>query len=195
MANRTLPMTDALHAYLVDVSVDEHPVLTKLREETARRDNAVMQIGPEQGAFMAWLVGLMGARRGVEVGTFTGYSALAVALAMPSDGRLVCCDLSEEYLTAARRFWDEAGVGDKIESRVGPAADSLGALLEAGGAGTYDYAFIDADKPQYDVYYEACLELLRPGGVILIDNVLWGGAVIEPEDDSNATVALRRLNP
>ncbi len=194
MANRTLPMTDALHAYLVDVSVDEHPVLAELRSETAARDNAVMQIGPEQGAFMAWIVKLIGARRGVEVGTFTGYSALAVALAMPEDGALVCCDLSAEYLSAARTFWERAGVADKVESRVGPASESLDALLAEGGAGTFDYAFIDADKPRYDRYYEACLELLRPGGVMMIDNVLWGGAVIRPEDESDATVALRALN-
>ncbi|MEQ8461264.1 MAG: class I SAM-dependent methyltransferase [Sandaracinaceae bacterium] len=194
MANRTLPMTDALHAYLVDVSVDEHPVLAELRSETAARDNAVMQIGPEQGAFMAWIVKLIGARRGVEVGTFTGYSALAVALAMPEDGALVCCDLSAEYLSTARTFWERAGVADKVESRVGPAGESLDALLAEGGAGTFDYAFIDADKPRYDRYYEACLELLRPGGVMMIDNVLWGGAVIRPEDESDATVALRALN-
>lgn len=194
MANRTLPMTDALHAYLVDVSVDEHPVLAELRSETAARDNAVMQIGPEQGAFMAWIVKLIDARRGVEVGTFTGYSALAVALAMPEDGALICCDLSAEYLSTARTFWERAGVADKVESRVGPAGESLDALLAEGGAGTFDYAFIDADKPRYDRYYEACLELLRPGGVMMIDNVLWGGAVIRPEDESDATVALRALN-
>jgi caffeoyl-CoA O-methyltransferase len=193
MTNRTLPVNDAIHAYLLEVSVDEPEVMRRLREETAERSNAAMQIGPEQGAFMTWLVGLMGARRAVEVGTFTGYSALAVARAMPADGRLVC-DVSEEYTAVGRRYWDEAGVGDRIELRIGPAVDTLGALLAEGGEAAYDFAFIDADKPSYDAYYEACLKLLRPGGVIAIDNVLWGGSVADPDDASESTVALRALN-
>ena len=194
MANRTLPMNDALHAYLLEVAVDEAPVLRRLREETATRPNAAMQIGPEQGAFMGWLVGLVGARRAVEVGTFTGYSALAIARAMPADGRLVCCDVSEEYAATARRHWDEAGVGARIELRLGPAADTLAALLAEGGPGAYDFAFVDADKPSYDAYYERCLELLRPGGLLALDNVLWGGAVADPADTRESTQALRALN-
>jgi predicted O-methyltransferase YrrM len=194
MANHTLPMTEALHAYLLEVAIDETPVQRRLREETTVRDDGVMQIAPEQGAFMGWLAGLVGARRAVEVGTFTGYSALAVARAMPADGRLVCCEVSEEYGAIARRYWEEAGVADRVELRLGPAVDTLRDLLAEGGAGTYDLAFVDADKPSYDAYYEACLELLRPGGVLLIDNVLWSGAVADPEDTRESTRALRALN-
>ena len=194
MANRTLPMDDTLHRYLVDTMVDEPEVMRRLREETARRPDAEMQIGPEQAAFMGWLVGLLGARRAIEVGTFTGYSALAVARAMPEGGRLVCCDVSEEYAAIARRWWSEAGVQDRVELRVAPAIDTLAALRAEGGEGAYDFAFIDADKPSYDAYYEACLALVRPGGVVVIDNVLWGGAVADPSDDRDSTKALRALN-
>lgn len=194
MANRTLAMDDTIHAYLVKTMVDEPDVMRRLREETAERSNAIMQIGPEQAAFMAWLVELTGARRAIEVGTFTGYSALAVARAMPEDGRLVCCDVSEEYGAVARRYWEEAGVADRIELHIAPAIDTLAELRASGGDGEYDFAFVDADKPSYDAYYEACLALLRPGGVLAIDNVLWGGAVADPDDDRDSTVALRALN-
>lgn len=194
MANRTLAMDDAIHGYLVATMVDEPDVMRRLREETAARSNARMQIGPEQAAFMAWLVKLTGARRAIEVGTFTGYSALAVARAMPADGRLVCCEVSEEYGAVARRYWAEAGVRDRIDLRIAPAIETLDALRSEGGDGSYDFAFIDADKPSYDAYYEACLALARPGGVIAIDNVLWGGAVADPSDESDSTVALRALN-
>jgi predicted O-methyltransferase YrrM len=194
MANRTLPMNDALHAYLLEVSVDEPEVMRRLREDTAARENAAMQIGPEQGAFMAWLVRLIGARRALEVGTFTGYSALSVARALPADGRLVCCELNADYVAAARPYWEEAGVAARIEVRLGAAVDSLRALRAEGAAGTFDFAFVDADKPSYDAYYEACLELLRPGGLVALDNVLWGGAVADPSDARESTVALRRLN-
>lgn len=189
MANRTLPMNDAIHAYLLDVSVRETETQRALREETAALPNHRMQIGPEQGAFMGWLVGLMGARRCIEVGTFTGYSALCIASAMPAGGQLLCCDVSEEYTSVARRYWARAGLTDRIELRIGPAVDTLATL-----DGEWDFAFIDADKPAYDAYYEACLRLLRPGGVIAIDNVLWGGAVADPHNAEDSTEALRALN-
>lgn len=194
MANRTLPMNDAIHGYLVGVSVHEPEVMARLREETARLPSSQMQIGPEQGAFMGWLVGLIGARRAIEVGTYTGYSALAVSRAMGSEGRLVCCDVSEEFTRVARRYWAEAGVADRIELRLGPARDTLDALLAGGAAGSYDFAFIDADKEGYDAYYERCLALLRAGGVVAIDNVLWGGKVADASHDEASTKALRALN-
>lgn len=189
MANRTLPMDDAIHAYLVNVSVRETDAMRALRAETATMSGARMQIGPEQGAFMGWLVGLMGARRCLEVGTFTGYSALCIAGAMPHDGRLLCCDVSEEFGAVARRHWARAGLADKIELRIGPGVETL-----AGLDGEWDFAFIDADKPNYDAYYEHCLRLLRPGGVIAIDNVLWGGSVADPAKTDESTVALRAIN-
>jgi caffeoyl-CoA O-methyltransferase len=194
MANRTLDLTDRLYDYLLRVSVREPPVLAELRAETSKLPAAGMQIGPEQGQFMALLVELIGARRTLEVGTFTGYSALAVALALPSDGRVIACDVSEEYTRVARRYWAKAGVEHKIELRLGPALETLGALLASGGAGSFDFAFIDADKNNYDGYYEQALQLLRPGGLIAIDNVLWGGAVVDPEKRDEDTLAIRALN-
>ena len=194
MSNRTIQLSDELYAYAQRVGVREPDLLRQLREETARLPQSRMQISPEQGALMAMLVGLMGARRCLEVGTFTGYSALSVALALPAEGRLVCCDLSREWTDVARRYWDSAGVADRIELRIGPASDTLDALLADGGADTFDFAFIDADKPNYDAYYERALRLVRPGGVIAIDNVLWSGAVIDPEDDTPDTRAIRALN-
>ncbi len=191
MANRTIPMTDALHAYLVGVSVQETEAMVQLREETSQMEWARMQIGPEQGAFMGWTVALMGAERCIEVGTFTGYSALWIAGAMPDAGRLVCCDISEESTAIARRYWAQGGLDGKIDLHLGPAADTL-ASLDA--EGTWDFAFIDADKRNYDVYYEHCLRLLRPGGVLALDNVLWGGAVADEEDQRASTRALRAIN-
>ena len=194
MSNRTIQLSDELYAYAQRVGVREPDLLRQLREETARLPQSRMQISPEQGALMAMLVGLMGARRCLEVGTFTGYSALSVALALPADGRLVCCDLSREWTDVARRYWDSAGVAGRIELRIGPAIDTLDALLAEGDADSFDFAFIDADKPNYDAYYERALRLVRPGGVIAIDNVLWSGAVIDPEDDTPDTRAIRALN-
>lgn len=194
MANRTLPMDDRIHAYLVGVAVEETETMRGLREATASMPNAMMQIGPEQGAFMGWLVSTLGAKRAIEVGTFTGYSALAVALALPEDGRLVCCDVSEEFTSVGKPFWERAGVAAKIDLRIGPAIDTLEGLLDAGEPGGWDFAFIDADKTSYDAYYEACLRLMRSGGVIAIDNVLWGGSVADPEDEKESTQALRALN-
>ncbi len=183
----------AVERYLAAVS-PEPAVARRLRAETARLPEAGMQIGPDEAALLAWLVRLTGARRALEIGTFTGLSALAVATALPADGRLVACDVSETWTGIARRYWAEAGIADRIELRLGPARDTLAGLLAAGGADTFDFAFIDADKPAYDLYYEACLRLVRPGGVIAIDNVLWGGAVADPRARDRDTRAIRALN-
>jgi predicted O-methyltransferase YrrM len=192
--SRQITLTDELLAYLQEVSLREPDALRKLREETARLPMAGMQISPEQGQFMALLVRLIGARRCLEVGTFTGYSALAVALALPADGRVVCCDVSEEYTAVARRAWASAGVVGKIDLHLAPARVTLDKLRAEGRHGSFDFAFIDADKENYDHYYEAALELVRIGGVIAIDNVLWSGAVVDPKKQDADTKALRALN-
>jgi predicted O-methyltransferase YrrM len=192
--SRNLSMSPALMAYLNEVSVREPEVLKKLREETGRLPAAGMQIGPEQGQFMALLVRLIGARRCLEIGTFTGYSSLAVALALPDDGRILCCDVSEEYTAVARRYWAMAGVAAKIELRLAPAGETLEKLLADGERGRFDFAFIDADKANYDSYYEAALQLVRKGGLIAIDNVLWSGAVADPARSDPDTAALKALN-
>ena len=194
MSARLLPLTEHLRDYLLSVSLRETPAQAALREATRSVRGALMQISPEQGAFMALLVELTGARRAIEVGTFTGYSALTVAQAMPADGRLVCCDVSEEWTAIGRRHWEMAGVADRIDLRLGPALETLDGLIAEGGAGQWDMAFIDADKANYDGYYERCLTLLRPGGLILIDNVLWSGAVADPARTDADTTALRALN-
>jgi predicted O-methyltransferase YrrM len=173
MSNRTISLTDELVDYVQRVGVREHPILTRLREETARMPNAQMQIAPEQGAFMALVVRLTGARRILEIGTFTGYSSTVMALAMPPDGRMTCLDVSREWTDVARRTWVDAGVDDRIELRIGPAVESLRDLADD----AYDLAFIDADKTGYDAYYEGCLRVVRPGGLIMIDNVLQHGRV------------------
>ncbi|RMG30345.1 MAG: O-methyltransferase [Gammaproteobacteria bacterium] len=190
MSNRSIGLDERLHAWLLDHLPEEPPVLRRLREETARLPEAVMQIAPEQGRFMQWLIALMGARRILEIGTFTGYSALAMALALPREGRVVTCDLSEEWTRIARRFWREAGVEDRIELRLGLAIDTL-RRIEADGTASFDLAFIDADKIGYVDYYEACLRLLRPGGVLLVDNVFWDGAVADPGNRDPDTLAIR----
>ncbi len=194
MSSKTLGLSDDLHGYILRVGVREHPVLARLREETARHPMAMMQIAPEQGALFALLVRMLGARRCLEIGTFTGYSSLAVALALPPDGSLLCCDVSDEYTQVARRYWAEAGVADRVELRIGPAVDTLDALLVDGRAGTFDLAFIDADKRSYPAYYERVVELLRPGGLVAVDNVLRSGQVIDPQDRSPDTLAIRALN-
>jgi predicted O-methyltransferase YrrM len=187
-------MTEALQAYLHEETLREPEPFRRLREQTAGMEEASCQIAPEQGQFMALLTRLTGARRAIEIGTFTGYSALWVASAMPEDGQLICCDVSEEWTAIARQFWEECGLGDRIALRIGPAADTLDAMLAAGEAGTYDMVFIDADKPNYDAYYERGLSLLRAGGLILIDNALWRGQVAEAEPaDPNAGI-MRALN-
>ncbi|MDX1575003.1 MAG: class I SAM-dependent methyltransferase [Kiloniellales bacterium] len=194
MSRQTLTLSDDLYDYLLAVSLREPPLLTRLREETADLPRSAMQISPEQGQFMALLAELIGARRVLEVGTFTGYSALVVALALPADGRIVACDVDKGMTDIARRYWAEAGVADKIELRLGPAVDTLEALLAEGAAATFDFAFIDADKENYDAYFEGALALLRPGGLMVIDNVLWSGAVADPERQDPDTRALRALN-
>lgn len=194
MSNRTINLTDELHAYVVEHSVREPDVLRKLREETAALPEHGMQIAPEQGQFMALLVRLIGARRALEIGVFTGYSSIAVALAMPDDGVLTACDVSEEYTRVARRYWAEAGVDRKIELRLGPAVETLDKLIDEGHGGTYDFAFIDADKESYADYYERTLRLVRPKGLILLDNVLRDGRVVDPEVSDPATEAIRAIN-
>ena len=194
MSSRTIRMNDSIDAYLRGVSVRETDVQRRLREETAALVQAGMQICPEQGQFMRMLTGLVGARRAIEVGVFTGYSALCVALALPADGELVACDVNEEWTAIARRYWSEAGVASKIRLHLAPADRTLDALVREGRSGEFDMAFIDADKTSYDLYYERCLELLRPGGLVLVDNVLWSGAVADESDRSEDTVALRAFN-
>jgi predicted O-methyltransferase YrrM len=194
MSNRSIGLEPALYDYLLEASLREPPVLARLRAETAAHPKVNMQIAPEQGQFMALLARLMGATRCIEVGVFTGYSSLALALALPPDGRIVACDISEEYTAVARRYWAEAGVHDRIELRIAPALQTLDALLEEGGAGTYDFAFIDADKEAYQEYYERLLELVRPGGLITVDNTLWDGDVADPANMEPDTVAIRAFN-
>lgn len=194
MSNRTITIDDRLYAYLLGVSLREPDVLARLRAETMELPRAGMQISPEQGQFMALLVKLMGARVVLEIGTFTGYSALAVALALPADGRLVACDVSEEWTATARRYWKEAGVDARIELRLAPALQTLHDLLEAGSAGSFDLIFIDADKGNYLAYYEAGLDLLRPGGLIAVDNTLWDGRVADAAVDDDDTQAIRAFN-
>ena len=194
MANRTITLSDGLYDYLLDVSLREPDVLRRLREETAKIPAAAMQIAPEQGQFMALLVELMEARKAIEVGTFTGYSSLSVALALPPGGRLVTCDVNEEWTAVARRYWAEAGVADRIDLRLAPALETLDGLIAEGEAGTFDFAFIDADKAGYDAYYERILTLLRPGGLVSVDNVLWSGRVIDTAKQDSDTRAIRAFN-
>ena len=193
MSLRSL-LPDAVDDYVHNVATRETPLQRRLRDETAKLPGAGMQIGADQGAFLALLVRLTGARRALEIGTFTGYSALAVAAALPGDGRLTCCDISDEWTQVARRYWREAGVAERIDLRLAPAADTLRDLLRDSGPGSFDFAFVDADKTGYDGYYEACLALLRPGGLMAFDNTLWSGAVADPARTDPDTTALRALN-
>jgi predicted O-methyltransferase YrrM len=183
-----------LYDYFTSVSVREPAILRRLREETAANPRATMQVPPEHGQFLGLLVQLMGARRTIEVGVFTGYSSLSVALALPNDGRILACDVSEEYTLVARRYWKEAGVDHMIDLRIGPALDTLKELLAQRQQGRFDFAFIDADKANYENYYEHAFELIRPGGLIAIDNVLWHGQVIDPNVNDADTLAIRALN-
>jgi predicted O-methyltransferase YrrM len=194
MARADTPITAALSAYVREVSLHEPALLRRLREETACLAEADCQISPEQGQFMALLARLTGARKTLEVGVFTGYSSLSVALALPPGSRLVACDISGEYTSIARRYWKEAGVAGLIELRLGPAVESLDALLAEGQAGTFDFAFIDADKLNYANYYERALTLLRPGGLVAIDNVLWHGRLVDPDNRTPETLAMRQFN-
>jgi predicted O-methyltransferase YrrM len=194
MSNKTLNLTDELYQYLLKVSLHESELMAALRKETATLSMSVMQISPEQGQFMALLVKLLGAKRVIEVGTFTGYSALAVAQALPADGEVIACDVSEEWTSMAKRYWEQAGMADRIDLRLAPALVTLDGLLQEGRAGNFDMAFIDADKENYLNYYERCLELLRSGGLIMVDNVLWDGSVIDVSNHETETVAIRKLN-
>jgi caffeoyl-CoA O-methyltransferase len=194
MSRRSISLTDSLYDYLLSVSLREPDLLRQLREETAVDPAARMQISPEQGQFMALLARLMGARRCLEIGVFTGYSSLALALALPDDGRILACDVSERWTAVARRYWAAAGVAHKIELKLATALETLERLLGSGAAGTFDFAFIDADKENYVGYYERVLELLRPGGLVVVDNTLWSGRVADPENAEADTVAMRHFN-
>ncbi len=194
MSRMTLNLSDELYRYLLSVSLNEHPILRKLREETASHAQANMQIAPEQGQFMGLLVKLMGARRILEIGTFTGYSSLCMAMALPVHGRITTCDISEEWTNIAQRYWDEAGVDNRVELHLGPALDTIDKLLAEGQERKFDLVFIDADKENYVGYYEYALNLLRPGGLILVDNVLWSGKVIEADMQDKDTIAIRSFN-
>jgi len=194
MASRTLAMNERIHEYLLDATMKEPKALQALRRATEPMAMAGMQISPEQGRFMALLIELIGTRRYLEIGTFTGYSALSAALALPKDGRVVALDVSEEWTAIARRHWRAAGVAGKIDLRLAPALDSLKAMLKAGEAGSFDLAFIDADKTNYDGYYEACLKLVRKGGLIALDNMLWGGSVADATKRDADTRSIRALN-
>lgn len=194
MSRKTIEMNDDLYDYLLSVSLRETGIMRRLRQETAVLPRANMQIAPEQAQLLGLLVELMGARRCLEIGTFTGYSTLAVAAALPPDGTVVACDVSDEWTQIARRYWQEAGVLEKIDLRLAPAADTLQALVAGGQARTFDFALIDADKGNYARYYELCLELLRDGGLVAIDNVLWHGQVIDRSVSDDDTTAIRELN-
>ena len=194
MSTRTINLTDALHAYLLARGVREPDVLRELREETAALPMAVMQISPEQGQFMRLLVGLIGAQRILEIGTFTGYSALCMASALPEGGRLITCDIDVEYPSFARRYWSQAGLSDKIESRIGEGVTLLDELIADGMAGSFDFVFIDADKTNLEAYYEKSLVLVRAGGLIAVDNTLWSGKVADPLVTDKATKAIRGFN-
>ena len=193
MSSRNNNIPDELYDYILANSLRDRPELKALRDETALMPMAGMQISPDQGQFMALLVKAMGARKVIEVGTFTGYSALVVAGALPADGKLVACDVSEEYTSVGHPHWNKAGLALKIDLRLGPAVETLDAMIAAGESGQYDMAFIDADKKNYGLYYESCLTLLRPGGLILVDNVLWGGRVADPAEQDESTQAIRAM--
>lgn len=194
MSSRSIGLSEELNEYLLSVSLREPALLKELRERTASLPNARMQISPEQGQFMHWLVTTIGARRTLEIGVFTGYSALITALALPGDGKIVACDISDEYTAVGREFWQRAGVADRIDLRLRPALETLQQLLDDGEAGQYDFAFIDADKENYLGYYEKVLQLLRRGGVIAVDNVLWSGRVLDHSIQDSSTIAVREFN-
>jgi predicted O-methyltransferase YrrM len=194
MSDKTLSLTPALHAYLLENSVREPDILRRLREETGKDRMSGMQISPEQGQFMQLLVRLMNAKNYLEVGVFTGYSSLAVALALPADGQIVACDVSVEWTSMARRYWGEAGVLERVDLRIAPALATLDQLIASGKSGFFDLAFIDADKTNYEQYFERALVLVRTGGLIGIDNTLWGGSVIDPKNQGEDTQAIRKFN-
>jgi caffeoyl-CoA O-methyltransferase len=194
LGNRTLSIDDRVYDYLLSVSLKESDLLAQLRMETAGIEFSEMQIAPEQGQFMAMLVKLMGARRALEIGTFTGYSSVVIATALPEDGELVCCDDSEEWTSMARKYWQQAGLEDRINFKLGDASKTLQAMIDEGREGTFDFIFIDADKQNYPLYYELSLKLLRAGGLIAVDNTLGSGDVADPGNDEPGTRAIRRFN-
>ena len=195
MSTRTIPMTDELYDYYLGASLREPEILARLRQATLAHPEAGMQISPEQGQFMRFMVRLMGVSRAIEIGTYTGYSALSVALALPESGRLVACERRAEFTEIGKPFWREAGVADRIDLRIGKAVETLEAMLAAGEGDQYDFAFIDGDKKNYINYYELCLKLVRPGGLIAIDNALWSGRLVDETLDDPASRAIRTLNP
>ena len=194
MRRKTVGLSDDLYDHVLSTYLRDDDTLKRLREETAQLELGMMQIAPDQGQFMAMLVKIIGANNALEVGVFTGYSSICVARALPDDGKLIACDVNEEWTGIARRYWAEAGVAERIDLRIAPAVETLDGLIAEGRGASFDFAFIDADKGNYDVYYERCLTLLRPGGLIAVDNVLWGGAVIDPDDTSPSTESIRALN-
>jgi predicted O-methyltransferase YrrM len=194
MSNQTLNLTPQLYQYMLSVSLREPAILKSLREETAKLSSHNMQISPEQGQFMAFLVELIGAKKTLEIGVYTGYSSLAIALALPDDGRITACDTNAETSAIAEHFWKKADVAQKIDLQLGPALETLTKLIDKGESNTFDFVFIDADKQNYANYYECALSLARPGGLILIDNVLWGGEVANPKNQDKQTEAIRQLN-
>ena len=194
MSNRTLAISESIYQYLCDHSLREDPILKELRDHTYDMEERAMQIAPEQGQFMQMLIKLIGAKNTIEVGVFTGYSSLAIALALPEDGRIVACDVNPQYTSVAEKFWVNAGVREKIDLRIGPARGTLSELISDGLTGNFDFAFIDADKVNYDHYYELCLQLIRPGGLITVDNVLWGGATADDSINDTDTTSIRALN-
>jgi len=194
MQKRTIGLDDRLYDYFLSISLREPEILYQLRQETSNHPAGIMQIAPEQGQFMALLVQLLGARKTLEIGVFTGYSSLSVALALPVNGKVVACDISKEYTNIARRYWQQAGVAEKIDLHLAPALETLDRLLASGQSETFDFAFIDADKENYDCYYERSLQLVRPGGLIAIDNILWGGSVANSRVQDKSTQAIRALN-
>ena len=195
MSNQSIGLSDPLYQYLLANSVREPEILAKLRAETAQHPLVNMQISPEQGQLMGLLVQLIGARKCLEVGVFTGYSSLAVALNLPDDGRIIACDVSDEFTSIARRYWQEAGVANKISLYVAPALETLDRLITNGESGTFDFAFIDADKNNYGAYYDRCFQLVRQGGLILVDNVLWYGRVANPGmDHDKRTQSIKQIN-
>ena len=193
-SSKSLGLSPKLYSYVQSVSLRESDLLGQLRQETAHLPMGAMQVAPEEGQFMALLAQLIGAKKTLEIGVFTGYSTLALALALPPDGKIVACDISEDYTAIARRYWQAAGIDHKIDLHLAPALHTLDQLLAEGHANTFDFVFIDADKENYAAYYERSLTLLRPGGVVAVDNVLWFGSVADSTKQDDVTVAIRNLN-
>lgn len=194
MSNKTLQLNDDLYKYVLSMSLREHPVLEELRRSMVGHPKKNMQISPEQGQFLAFLVHILNAKKAIEIGVFTGYSSIAITQALRHDGKLIACDISDEYTKTAEKYWKKAHLMDKIDLRIAPALDTLNQLKENGEKSSFDFIFIDADKVNYLHYYEASLELLRPGGIIAIDNVLWSGKVIDPKVNDEETQAIRLFN-